>query len=402
MQQLVVILSTANFRFRPWTNKQWMASEYLKSRIPVVYIEPHGLRLPKCNYSDLKRIFSNLYSNRISRSAIDLSSQNPLLNILQLCIPPAIQNLPYFIFSLFCNLAYAQIYLSIRRFSNSQILFYSYHPFLPPPKWFLHSFTNIKSVLHLVDDLSSLPWIKLSLYKKFVANHFQTSDLILVTNPFLYQKTIELAKLHDISIVQDTNCFPSELLPQSISIGSIAEKDPNSLFMSANLSSLKVDFNILISFLNQTPANLVVAGPCDSISSKALLSSFFSHDSVKYLGFKSFTSLIEASKYCRAGIICQTSTPYNKSSTPMKFLDYISMGLIPCVRDMPFLDLYSDVICYRFVDVPSLIQAYLSISRLSIDEVQSIIQHNLNCLRNYTYTKRLRLIHGLLYDQQLP
>ena len=69
MQQLVVILSTANFRFRPWTNKQWMASEYLKSRIPVVYIEPHGLRLPKCNYSDLKRIFSNLYSNRISRSA---------------------------------------------------------------------------------------------------------------------------------------------------------------------------------------------------------------------------------------------------------------------------------------------------------------------------------------------
>ena len=190
MQQLVVILSTANFRFRPWTNKQWMASEYLKSRIPVVYIEPHGLRLPKCNYSDLKRIFSNL--SRIEYPDLLLTSLlRILLNILQLCIPPAIHNLPYFIFSLFCNLAYAQIYLSIRRFSNSQILFYSYHPFLPPPKWFLRSFTNIKSVLHLVDDLSSLPWIKLSLYKKFVANYFQTSDLILVTNPFLYQKTNE-------------------------------------------------------------------------------------------------------------------------------------------------------------------------------------------------------------------
>ena len=190
MQQLVVILSTANFRFRPWTNKQWMASEYLKSRIPVVYIEPHGLRLPKCNYSDLKRIFSNLFSNRISRSAIDLSSQNPLLNILQLCIPPAIQNLPYFIFSLFCNLAYAQIYLSIRRFSNSQILFYSYHPFLPPPKWFLRSFTNIKSVLHLVDDLSSLPWIKLSFIKSLSLTIFRPLTLFLSPILFFIKKQL--------------------------------------------------------------------------------------------------------------------------------------------------------------------------------------------------------------------
>ena len=75
------------------------------------------------------------------------------------------------------------------------------------------------------------------------------------------------------------------------------------------------------------------------------------------------------------------------------------MGLIPCVRDMPYLDLYPDIICFRFVDVNSLVQAYVSISALSHEEVKSITSHNLNCLGKYTYTKRLRLIHDSLNNQ---
>ena len=321
----VIIVSTALWSETAKTNKQWMAEEFLKRKINCHYIEPFASRLPRFSVADVSRTFrvmlGFLYSRKNNRqSNINIYSVPYFARIANF-IPRKIIKL---IDSFFQLLSLSRL---IKNLDNSgDILIIYYHPYIGELEKLLSKNPKFKtiSLFHAVDDLDQLPWAKNNpmSVKKGILNNLTSCDKIICTNPEISKSYSKF--FHNKDVYLEPNRIPS--LNRDYRQRDYKQKN---IACIATFTSLKVDYewlSWLVDHDNQVKLSLI--GPIDSSCNKQdLFKKLCQHPRVTWHGSVNYSEISKLLRSQNYGIVFPSDNLYTRSSTPMKFLDYMSNGL---------------------------------------------------------------------------
>jgi len=391
----IIIISTADFYAKTRTNKQWMALTYEQLGYQVVYVNPFGFRLPTFTAEDVARVIRYLLSFvGAVKSAFGKPISSPGSSKIKVVYPfvlPKSNLLPKFLRRFFGLVVSLQI-RNCRRVTAENTIVYAYHPFFEPIRGVLGK--NTSFVLHLVDDLGKLPFINESLYRAALDEYMSKVDLVLCTNPYLASQIKQNSAKTAQTIYLEPNRVPDDCCRNLASIYPMSCK--GNVLLVATLTESKVDFGCLLRSLDCLAGRLVVVGKIDALSDHRQVIDFLQHSSVDYLGELDLSEIRSVAKTCSYGLICNSYNGYNMSSTPMKFLDYVAMGLVPIAREFPYLELYRNFYFIRYNDHDSLCLTFRSIKSDELGVISEHILRNYKLLPSYTYQSRIAYIHSLL------
>ena len=160
---------------------------------------------------------------------------------------------------------------------------------------------------------------------------------------------------------------------------------------------MKVDYewlSWLVDHDNQVKLSLI--GPIDSSCNKQdLFKKLCQHPRVTWHGSVNYSEISKLLRSQNYGIVFPSDNLYTRSSTPMKFLDYMSNGLYVLTRNMPFVSLYNDL-SFSIIDSISDINPLLTDLTSNIDHVEKSILSNFELLPRYTYSSRVNDIFELI------
>jgi hypothetical protein len=397
---IVFIFSTASYFDTAKTNKQCMADTFSSLGVPVVYIEPTGLRLP--------RIFSfrelcSIYAKLRNLHQTTLSGRQNILVVRPFCLPSVgfMASRPFIMVN--SLILFVQLKLRVATFLSSHafsvdkkllILTLSYHPFFAVKQILNKLFTSghqVHHVYHAVDDIDALPWRKHS--KTTISSLLgpKLFDICICTNPLTARRLWT-------SLSNKDRCLPIYIEPNRIFsalpkplVGFPTVKKKNKFCYVATFTNLKVDYALLFQcFSVQPSASLELVGRHDSSCSDPLsFHKLTCLPNVTWHGERSYTQAIDIMRCCQFGLIANSINAYTECSTPMKFLDYITAGCIPVARHMPYLELYADVQSFTYRTSFDLICLVSYLNSLSDSVLSGIATSNLANLGRYTYIRRI-------------
>ena len=334
----VVLLATADWDHPFWTNKQHVASALADLGHRVLYIESVGLRPPRLEAQDLRRIGRRLRRGLRPprRVATRIWVWSPLLMPAAHTGWKRLVNQVVFV----SLLELWQRWLGFRR-----DLFWTYNPLtallLP-----LRPARYRQLVYHCVDDLTAQPCMPAALIAREEEALCRVSDQIFVTSPELLRtRSIFNASIRYDSNVADVEHF-SRARTQNLPIPSDLlnlPAGPRFGFVGA-ISSYKLDFGLIASLAMHRPdCQIVLIGRVGEGDPATALDELMCHANIHLLGPRDYAVLPDYLRGFDLALLPCPINHYTRSMFPMKFFEYLAAGVPVVSTNLPALQDYANL-----------------------------------------------------------
>lgn len=332
----VVILSTADWDHPFWTNKQHVASAMVQLGHRVLYVESVGLRAPRMEAQDLRRIARRLLrAFRPPRRIVDgLWVWSPLL------IPaprtPLQRRFNRMIFT--AMLQFWRRWLGLR-----SDLLWTYNPLcgqlLPLARC---GFQQL--VYHCVDDLTAQPCMPSALIASEEERLCRAADQVFVTSPELLHTrgTFNPRTRFDPNVADVEHFAQARDRQAPVPLDLLALPAGPRLGFVGAVSSYKLDLALLISLAAHRPdAQIVLIGRVGEGDPSTDLAGLVDLPNVHLLGARPYAVLPAYLRGFDLALLPCPLNAYTRSMFPMKFFEYVAAGLPVVSTDLPALQAYS-------------------------------------------------------------
>jgi glycosyltransferase involved in cell wall biosynthesis len=331
-QRHVVLLSTADWDHPFWTNKQHVASALVELGHRVLYVESVGLRPPRLEVQDLRRIGLRLLRGlRPPRRVKEgLWVWSPLL------IPAPRTPLHRWL----NRVVFASLLGLWRRCLRLRPdLLWTYNP-LTGALLDLQCSGFLQLVYHCVDDLTAQPCMPVALIEREEAALCQAADQVFVTSLELLRTRghhnphtrydPNVADVAHFAVARDPQLpLPADLqaLPPGPRLG----------FIGA-VSSYKLDLALLLRLANHRPdSQLVLIGRAGEGDPATDLSGLKGLANVHLLGPRPYSQLPAYLRGFDLALLPCPINAYTRSMFPMKFFEYVAAGVPVVATALPAL-----------------------------------------------------------------
>lgn len=306
----VHVLSTADWHSAVWTNKQNIAIRLARQGYSVTYLESLGLRRPRFNSADLKRLQNRLWSDR-RNSGADTTSQSGHSNLR--VVSPRIVPFHTARVARLYNHHYLASLTRARRGDNNFRILYTFSPVTYGVERHFDY-----TIYHSVDFLHAIPLIDETATLEDEARLVESADYVAGSSwPIVeHLKRQGAQQVSYWPNVTDTEHF----------YGGWGRRKPRALF-AGNLTRTKIRIDWLLAAA-ESGIPLAIAGPygVDGTADNEL-HALLSHSNVEYHGTLSITQLAELSGRCTVGLIPYELNQYTSGVFPMKVAEYLASGL---------------------------------------------------------------------------
>ncbi|MDD1782484.1 glycosyltransferase [Enterovibrio sp. ZSDZ35] len=321
----IVLFSTADWNEPYWTNKQHTAQLLSKLGYSIVYVESIGLRAPKVGSAkDLKRIINRVATGMKTLIFGAEKKTNNLVVLSPLVVPnpknhKVLKKLNDFLLNFLVK-------REIKKFSLGKLITWTYHPFI---LGLIGKIKSEKLIYHCVDDLSQVPGICESNFKKHEEKLLSLCDHVFVTTKSLEHRCSKLNdSVHYHSNVVDFDHFSKPSSSVNNLLDRVKNNVANKVVYHGVLSDFKVDFKLLFE----------VAKSCDDIDFYIIgqeregqrNTDFLALQSLKnvhHLGYIPYSDLPDFLRYMDVGMLPTLLNEYTYSMFPMKYYEYVAAGL---------------------------------------------------------------------------
>jgi len=334
----VVLLATADWDHPFWTNKQHVAATLAKLGHRVLYVESVGLRAPRLEGQDLRRIW-----RRLCRGCRPPRCVAPRLWVWSPLLIPAAHSgwrrrVNQVVFSVLLRAWRAWLGLKAD-------LFWTYNPLtgllLALP---LKGYRQL--VYHCVDDLTAQPCMPSALIKAEEAKLCRHSDQIFVTSPELLRtRSVYNQSIRYDSNVADVSHFAAARQmdgPIPLDLEELPE-GPRLGFIGA-ISAYKLDLDLLAALAEHRPdCQIVLIGRVGEGDPNTALDSLLRYPNLHHLGPKPYGQLPDYLRGFNAALLPSPINDYTRSMFPMKFFEYLAAGVPVVATDLPALRDHGDL-----------------------------------------------------------
>jgi glycosyltransferase involved in cell wall biosynthesis len=335
----VVLLSTADWDHPFWTNKQHVASAMVQLGHRVLYVESVGLRAPRIEVQDLRRIVRRLLrAFRPPRKIVNgLWVWSPLL------IPAPRTPLQ----RRFNRLVFMAMLEFWRRWLGLRAdLLWTYNPLIGQllplaPCGFQ------QLVYHCVDDLTAQPCMPSALIASEEERLCRAADQVFVTSPELLRtrgvfnpRTRFDPNVADVDHFAQARDRQAPVPPDLLALPA----GPRLGFVGA-VSGYKLDLDLLASLAVHRPdAQIVLIGRVGEGDPSTDLTGLADQPNVHLLGARPYADLPAYLRGFDLALLPCALNPYTRSMFPMKFFEYVAAGLPVVSIDLPALHGYSHLV----------------------------------------------------------
>lgn len=311
----VTLLSTADFGAAVWTNKQHLAVR-LADHFDVTYVESLGLRTPRLNASDVRRVVSRL--GRRGRRPTDRAAQAPVRvakpRVVPLHAVPPIAAL---------NRSSLRQQFR-RRTSEGLRILWSFSPVT----YGLEDEHDV-TIYHSVDLLHELPGVPRETLLRAERALVRRADAVIASSAGVRQhlESMGAPRVRVWENVADVELYAS----------AIAKRRERVVF-AGNLTSAKIEFELL-SQLASSGLDLVLAGPrgIDGTGGADQVDDLLKFPNVEHVGNLRPPELAELLASCTVGVIPYSINSYTTGVFPMKVFEYLAAGLAVISTPLPSL-----------------------------------------------------------------
>lgn len=331
-QRDVVMLSTADWDHPFWTNKQHVASAMAQLGHRVLYVESLGLRAPRLEAQDLRRIW-----RRIRRALLPPRRVAERVWVWSPLLIPAPRAAWQRAFN---RVLFRRLLAVWRRWLGLDAdLLWTYNPvtgqFLS-----LQAIGYHQLVYHCVDDLTAQPCMPSALIAAEEQRLCEAADQVFVTSPELLRTRGQfnprtrfdpnVADIDHFSQARDCDKpLPSDL--QSLPTG------PRLGFVGA-ISSYKLDLDLLERLAIHRPdAQLVLIGRVGEGDPSTNLDRLCAHPNVHLMGARPYALLPDYLRGFDLALLPCPINAYTRSMFPMKFFEYVAAGVPIVATALPAL-----------------------------------------------------------------
>lgn len=338
LQRDVVLLSTADWDHPFWTNKQHVARSLAQLGHRVLYVESVGLRPPRLEAQDLRRIW-----RRLRRGLRPPRRVEPNLWVWAPLVLPA----PRTRLQRGLNrLVFAGLLGLWRRWLRLRPdLFWTYNPLTGqllslPPRGYR------QLVYHCVDDLAAQPCMPAALIAREEERLCRACDQVFVTAPELLRTRsafnphirydANVADVAHFARARDREGpLPADL--QALPAG------PRLGFIGA-VSGYKLDLELLARLARHRPdCQLVLIGRVGEGDPSTDLQQLQGLANVHLLGPRPYALLPDYLRGFDLALLPCPINAYTRSMFPMKFFEYVAAGVPVLATALPALQAHADL-----------------------------------------------------------
>jgi hypothetical protein len=355
--QTIVILSTADFDAPLWTNKQHLAIG-LADHFEVIFINSMGLRQPKFNRNDLRRIKHKIFGSKKLENKNQVKVLNPwILPFHNFMIIRIINEL---LMSIFCT-------IKIRNRHKALLWTFS-----PVTYGLQHYFPKV--IYHSVDFLETFPGVSHKIIIDSELQLLKSVDLVFASSTPIKDKLEKFSPCDVILLenVADTSVFYN--------------KNSTRLFdivFAGNLTPHKINFKLLESLAaEKVQINLAGSESSDGSNSRYLHNLLSNYPNVSYLGELSPSALNELFNKCKIGIVPYKVNSHTEGIYPMKIHEYGAAGLTVVSTGLTSLTNFRGSSEIRVVDDKYFVDEVLKELRLFTPE-KSLACSNLSLVKSW-------------------
>lgn len=319
----ILLLSTADWNARLWTNKQYMATELAKAT-DVIYVESLGLRRPGLTSRDLSRMRDRLFKPRTSPPRSAAQRLAPLrLDVVSPKVVPLHQWPTKTINSWLLGRACGSW-----RTEQGPRLLWTYSP----ETYGLH--VGVPTVYHCVDFLAEVPGVDRRVIDRGERVLAAAGAVAIGSSwPIVHH----LAEIGFSDVRYWPNVADSEQF--SCSAEGSALRDPNLVVFGGNLTSHKIDPALVAAVKRSRPsARVVMAGPVADISEDTPWIDALREMGVEFPGVMTVAELARLFGHASVGVIPYRINAYTRGVLPLKVNEYLAAGLPVVASCLPALD----------------------------------------------------------------
>ncbi len=326
-----VILSTADWDHPLWTNKQHVAAALSDFGHRVLYIDSLGVRGPRVDRSDFRRIFKRVMRGlRLPRKV-----RKGIWVVSPLVLPGKVSGFAGLLNRLSLNLSLfvADCVLDLRRpllwTFNPQTLAYL-------------SLSRFQSVVYLcVDRIQAQPGMPVELLEAAERDLCAAVNALFTTSPQLHAALGPLNPgSHLFGNVADAQHFGQALVADLPQPSDWPESDGPVLIFIGAIDAYKLDLGMLELLMQRTPQwTYLFIGPVGETDPSTDISGWQQLANVHLLGTKNYSTLPAYLAHADVALLPLQLNDYTRHMYPMKFFEYLAAGCsvvataIPALRD---------------------------------------------------------------------
>ncbi|MEP2944620.1 MAG: glycosyltransferase [Lentilitoribacter sp.] len=319
-----ILFSTADWDEPYWTNKQHTTMELMRHNWRILYIESVGLRSPnfqsKKDWSRLiTRLFRGLMCLVFGARKVDMS-----VYVLSPLMIPGTHHFP--LFSKFNNYL---LKFSIKRHCRSKrkqkSIVWSYHPYIHK---LLDGLSFDKLIYHNVDDISVVPGIDGTYFRRQEDALIKKADVVFTTMETLKERCIQLnPRTYFHPNVVDFDHFSKASMNSDL-LNPLKDISGYKLIYHGVLSEFKLNIPLLLEMAKlRSDLNWVFIGEEREGQNNATLTKLAQLPNVHLLGYRPYEELPAYLNGAHIGLLPSLVNDYTNGMFPMKYFEYIASGL---------------------------------------------------------------------------
>lgn len=314
----VVLLSTADWHAPYWTNKQHMARQLALSGRRVLYVESIGLRTPRANAKDVRRLWL-----RLKRGLAPVREVERGVWLLSPLALPFKQHWRS-IRALNQGLLALRIRWAMRSIGMRRPLVWTYHPFMLQA---LAMLAHRGLVYHCVDDLAAVPGIAAEPLRAEERRLLPICNAVFVTSVRLLEQCQPYnPRTWYLPNVVDAEHFGTALHPGPIPPDLARIPEPRLAYIGS-LSDYKVDFKLLRNTASEHPEwQWVLIGDEREGQHDPWLADMRKLPNVHILGHRDYAQLPDYLRGIALGLLPTLVNEYTRAMFPMKYFEYLAAG----------------------------------------------------------------------------
>lgn len=319
MSKNILILSTADWDNKYWTNKQNVSKMLAQKGYKIIYVESPGIRKPsifskKDIFRTIKKFFF-LFCNK-------KSDDNNITIISPPLIPFKEKNQVFF--RLFNFLLENKILKEVKKKKIKRIYLITYHPYFQFNK--LNEFI-VKTIYHCVDDLSSIKGIDKKNYKIQEKSLLKKCNYIFTSCNFLYYKFKKIMK--NVYFLKNavTEDFIKASKKKYLTPNEFKKIKRPIFFYHGVLSDFKLDFKKYYDFaLKNNNASVVFIGEEYELNDNYFFNELRKLINVFFIKYVEYINLPKYIKHVDCALLLYKKNSYTENMFPLKINEYLICG----------------------------------------------------------------------------